>query len=95
MSGIGRLLAMAAYEDMNVSALMHYRLDLGRSNLFILQTKQQEMISERRKMPRQNQGQILFGPNVTFSSLSLALAQGAQIHSTKLTEQFGLRGVSE
>ncbi len=89
MSGIGRLLAMAAYEDMNVSALMHYRLDLGRSNLFILQTKQQEMISERRKMPRQNQGQILFGPNVTFSSLSLALAQGAQIHSTKLTEQFG------
>ena len=87
MSGIGRVLALAPHSNINVSAMMHFRAFFDRQHLFLLQTKSQEDIPERSKLPK-NQGRILFGQQVTFSTMYEALAKGGKIHTTKLTEQF-------
>ncbi len=90
MSGIGRVLALAPHGNINVSAMMHFRAFFDRQHLFLLQTKPQEMIPERSKLPS-NQGRILFGHNVTFSTMYETLSQGGKIHATKLTEQFNFQ----
>ena len=49
--GIGRMLALSPLENVNLSAVMHYRMELGRNNVFIIQSKPQEKVSERVKIP--------------------------------------------
>ncbi|MCA1796049.1 MAG: sodium:proton antiporter, partial [Geobacteraceae bacterium] len=87
MVGLGRMLALSPHEELNMGAAMHYRVDLGVENIFRVQNK-----SPRDKKPNQNlnqaRGTILFGNNVTYSTLKDMLDHGAEIHSTKLTETY-------
>lgn len=94
MSGIGRVLALAPHANINVSAMMHFRAFFDRQHLYLLQTKPQEDLPERSKLPK-NQGRILFGQQVTFSTMYETLAQGGKIHTTKLTEQFSFKTFME
>ena len=86
--GIGRVLALSPHENVNVAAVMHYRLEVGRNNVFMIQSKEQDRVLQRIRMSAQRQAKMLFGSNVTFAYLASVLSQGAKIHTTKLTEQF-------
>jgi len=86
--GIGRMLAMSPYENENVAAVMHYRLELGRSNVYFIQSRRQEKVSKTLQLPISRRGRLLFGKEVTYNSIDSALAGGAEIRSTKLTSQF-------
>ncbi len=90
MSGLGRVLALAPHANINVSAMMHFRAFFDRQHLYLLQTKPQDNLPERSKLPK-NQGRILFGQQVTFSTMYETLAQGGKLHTTKLTEQFNFK----
>ncbi len=95
MAGIGRVLALAPSENINVSALMHFRMYFDRQHLFILQTRHQEGLPERVQLPKRAQGRTLFGTQVTFSSIFANLEQGGKIHTTRLTEQFTFKHFME
>ncbi len=86
--GIGRVLALSPHENVNVAAVMHYRLEVGRNNVFMIRSKPQEKVSQRSRMSAQRQGKMLFGSKVTYAYLASVLSQGAKIRTTKLTEQF-------
>jgi len=93
--GIGRMLALSPSESVNISAVMHYRMELGRNNVFIIQSEPQESVSERLKMPIQRFGKTLFGKNLTYSSMAFALSNGGKIRTTTLTERFGFNDFIE
>jgi NhaP-type Na+/H+ or K+/H+ antiporter len=86
--GIGRMLAMSPHENENVAAIMHYRLELGRSNVYFIQSRRQETAAETLQLPLSRRGRLLFGKDITYSLLDSALTNGAEMRATKITEQF-------
>ncbi len=87
--GIGRVLALSPHESVNVAAAMHYRMEVGRNNVFTIQSKPQEKLSDRARLPAQRQGKILFGSKVTYAYMASALSQGGRIRTTRFTQHFG------
>jgi NhaP-type Na+/H+ or K+/H+ antiporter len=88
LAGIGRMLALSPYEGENVASILHYRQELGRSNIYVVQTRNHEKAGDAMKLPVSRQGKILFGSGVTYRMLARALAEQGEIRTTKLTEQF-------
>ncbi len=87
--GIGRMLALTPLKNFNVASVMHYRMELGPNNVFILQSKNGDKLSEKYKVAPRRRGQALFSSDTTYASLASLFSQGAEIHTTKLTESFG------
>lgn len=86
--GIGSMLAITPHESMNVAAALHYRLELGRHNVFFIQTAPAGKIPDRVTLSHKIHSEILFGRDITYSSLASALTEGGEIRTTKLTPAF-------
>jgi NhaP-type Na+/H+ or K+/H+ antiporter len=89
LTGIGRVLALSPHETINVAAAMHYRLELGPRNVFAVQSKLRENVSERTLFPIRRLSRTMFGSKITHSFLSSVLSRGGSIHATKLSAHFG------
>ena len=87
MVGLGRMLALSPHEELNMGAAMHYRVDLGVENIFRIQNKKPKGQS-RNGAQNHSRGTILFSEEITYASLKEMLDYGAEIHSTKLTENY-------
>ncbi len=88
---IGRVLAVSSHETINVAAAMHYRMELGYNNVFALQSKLRENVSERTLFPIRRLSRTMFGSKITHSFLFSILSRGGRIHSTKLSAHFGFQ----
>jgi len=86
--GIGRMLALSAHENMNVSSMMHYRLELGTNAVFLIQSKVAINRKDERTTAAILRGRTLFGWDVTYGKLAGMLSKGAEIKTTKLTDTF-------
>ena len=87
--GIGRVLALSPHDDVNVAAVMHFRMEVGRNNVFMIQAEPQKKVTQQLRLQARRQAKILFGNKLTYADLASALEQGGEIHTTKLSEQFG------
>ncbi|MEW6427146.1 MAG: sodium:proton antiporter [Thermodesulfobacteriota bacterium] len=87
--GIGRMLGLSPTERLNQLAAMHYRMELGEREVFVLRSRKEEKVAANRRVTGKLRGRTLFGPEVTFARLSEELAGGGEIRTTELTEQFG------
>ncbi|MBU0480751.1 MAG: cation:proton antiporter [Proteobacteria bacterium] len=87
--GIGTLLALSPRGALNSLSCMHYRMELGSDSVFAIQTAaDMEMIEERKAVSRIH-WRVLFGPEITFTSLAKLLTQdGWEVRSTTLSEAF-------
>jgi len=85
--GVGQLLALSAAQEENALALMRYRTEFGAANLYSLQVSAEKETDVKIDKPRF--GQIAFGEDVSYKKLSAMLGEGAEIHSTRLSEEFG------
>jgi len=84
--GIGQLLALSSVHEENVLAAMRYRTEFGSANIYTLQ-----VISEKEgdtKTGKPPVGRIAFGKDVSFTSLSKMLGEGATVRSTGITDEF-------
>ncbi len=88
--GIGRMLAFSDQDSINLAAALHYRMELGKNNVYVLQSQPAEDMSKALRVPASRRGRTLFGPEVTYDLLATAIAGGAQIRTTQLTESFGM-----
>ncbi len=90
MTGIGNMMAISPYKQLNTLATFHF-LDLfGKGHVFglsegDLDQKASHQISEKYKATRK-----LFGPNITFGKLASLLAQGGKLRTTQITANFSL-----
>ncbi len=86
--GIGRMLGLSAHENMNVSSMMHYRLELGANAVFLIQSKVAMNRKDERTTAAILRGRTLFGWDVTYGKLAVMLSKGAEIKTTRLTDTF-------
>jgi hypothetical protein len=85
--GIGQLLALSSVREENALAAMRYRSEFGIANIYSLQVMTEKEGDTKTGKPPV--GQTAFGQDVSYGQLSDMLANGAEIRSTGLTEEFG------
>jgi len=87
--GIGRLFAMSYHPELNTLASMRYRSEFGAAHVHVLLTPRETMGSEKQRIARHIQGQIMFGEDVDIGDLTALMEQGGEIYTTRLTASFG------
>ncbi len=86
--GIGQLLALSSVREENALAAIRYRTEFSSANIYSLQvTSEKEGDTKTGKPPA---GKVAFGTDVSFTQLSTLLGEGAEIRSTRLSEEFDL-----
>jgi hypothetical protein len=93
--GIGRMLGLSAQGDLNVLASLRYRGEFGRNAIYTLQRPGEKGASEKHKIAAHHKGYILFNEEVTYAKLASLFSQEAEIHSTRLTENFSFQQYKE
>lgn len=92
--GIGRLLALSPQDSINTLACIRYRGEFGRHEIFTLPGKTQaddkfqDESQDKYSSADRHKGHILFGKNINYDHLKLAIENGATIRSTVLTKAF-------
>ena len=88
--GIRGVLALFPHEAANVAVAIHYRLEFGADEIYILSSRPEDNRLTANRMSIQNHGKILFGTTASYPTLANDLTRGGQIITTKLTEKFTL-----
>lgn len=88
INGIGKLMAMTTNDDVNSLATLHFAPLFGSSQSYQLMPEDEKLLDAHSRHLR---GRLLFGKDVTHSSLSRQFADGAVVKKTRLTEEYGLK----
>lgn len=85
--GIGRLLALSEFPEINLLACQRYRAEFGRGAIYSIRSDNQELANARSKylLP---EGRLLFGDKANFHRLQAMLNGGARMHKTVLRDQY-------
>lgn len=85
--GTGQLLALSSAQEENALAVARYRAEFGVANIYSLQITTEKEGDTKTGRPRF--GHIAFGEEVSFKKLSAMLGEGAEVRSTRLSDEFG------
>jgi len=88
MSGIGYLLALSEYPEINLLACQHYRTELGPRAIYSIATENQPSVSARSNYAHSAKTRILFGTDVSLQRLMEMFNHHAKIHKTLLTGHY-------
>jgi NhaP-type Na+/H+ or K+/H+ antiporter len=91
--GIGQLLALSSVHQENALATMRYRPEFGIANIYTLQVISEKEGDKRTGRPRV--GHLAFGEEVSFKNLTAMQEGGAEVRSTRLTEEFSLEAYNK
>jgi len=86
--GIGHLLGLSPERANNAVAGMRFGSEFGQHNIFAIRTSADARLSDKHLHGEEHRGQYLFDESLTFSKVSSLLSQGAELRSTRLTEEF-------
>lgn len=93
--GVGGLLAMSHRPAFNALACTRYRSEFGSDKVYAVQTSEEKEASEKEAVTRPLACSHVFGKDVTLAKLASLLSQGAEIHATHLTGEFGYEAFRE
>jgi NhaP-type Na+/H+ or K+/H+ antiporter len=82
--GMGQLLALSPEHHVNALAAMRYEREFGKQGVYLLGADAESGEESAASIP----GQTLFGNDADYKKLLSMLAEGAKIHSTKLSDAF-------
>jgi len=90
LAGIGRLFAMSRNTEMNRLACAYFSRDFGRREVFALPVsiEEGEINSDKHTPSMEMPGRRLFAEDVSLSKLLSYMSRGAEIRTTRLTENF-------
>jgi len=87
--GMGKLMAVSMNNDLNLLAAARYKNEFGVANIFMLSHEDKNKDDSKHTVSKEGKARHLFAKDVTYAKLASLLAQGAQIKTTLLTEEFG------
>lgn len=93
LSEKGRILAMTPNDEVNTLAVQRFIEHFGRAEVYQLAPKGSEE-SEKRSLPREQRGRVLFDARLTYQRLNEAFKVGATVKATPLSEQFTLEDLA-
>jgi NhaP-type Na+/H+ or K+/H+ antiporter len=85
--GIGMLFSLSPQSDLNALATIRFKPEFGKAGVFSLPSKG-EAEEGADKASAERTGRTLFGMDVTYTRLRSLLGEGAEIHSTTLSDNF-------
>ncbi len=88
MAHFGRLLVLSPYRQLNPQVLLHFRDWLGEGNVFGLTEGEQQTRASHRAARAYAQRLVLFGEGQSYGRLAQAMADGAKIKATSLSDSF-------
>lgn len=88
LTSIGKLVASSPMKDLNALASSKYRSELGRNNLFYLNSSAEARASSKHQVSELHRGQVLIDENFTYSRFSNELKKGAKLKTTTLSDEF-------
>ncbi len=91
--GIGHMLALSEYQEINLLACQRYRTEFGRSAIYAIQIENLPSTGARSHFTLSPQGRLLFGADVNIHRLQKMLKKGAKIHKTTLTERHNFQSL--
>ena len=86
--GIGKMLSISPRRGQNAVAGMRYASEFGRHNVYVILTTADTKVSERHQLAVEYRGYVLFGKDLTYQKFASLISQGAEIKSTKLSDEF-------
>jgi CPA1 family monovalent cation:H+ antiporter len=86
--GIGRMLGLSPMAELNALAAQKFRGEFGANGVYTLQTTFDRDAPEKLRIAAEARGYILFGSDITYSSLAARLDEGSELRVTRLTEAF-------
>ncbi|HEY5625797.1 MAG TPA: cation:proton antiporter [Dehalococcoidia bacterium] len=93
LSEKGRILAMTPNDEVNTLAVQHFIEHFGRAEVYQLAPKG-DVENEKRSVPREQRGRLLFDTALTYQRLDEAFKAGATVKATQLSEQFTLEDLA-
>ncbi|RRQ20016.1 cation:proton antiporter [Thiohalobacter thiocyanaticus] len=82
--GLGRLLALSPQREVNALAVVRYRREFGEGNLYTLLSREEG----EKAQDKPEAGYIAFSQELTYQHLAEWISLGAEMHETKLSENF-------
>ncbi|MEX6501217.1 cation:proton antiporter [Pseudomonas zhanjiangensis] len=86
--GIGHLLALSPAGELNTLASMRFRHEFGAHCLFSLASGQESRRSDKHRASDEHRGRALGNQPLTYPQAASRLAQGAELYTTTLTDNF-------
>ncbi len=87
--GVGKMIAVSMNSDLNLLAAARYKNEFGLANIFVLNNEEKNKDESKHAVSKEGKARHLFSKDVSYAKLASLLAQGAQIKTTLLTEEFG------
>lgn len=87
LTGIGHVMGLSPQADLNSLISSHFRSEFGRANVYSIATVTPDE-QERHQASDRHRGATPFGDKVNYALLASRVAQGAQVRSTRLSEQY-------
>ena len=88
LTGIGRLVALTANNEVNSLAALHFSDAFGDRQVFQLPPGEEQRAENG--VPAHLRGRFLFDPQATYANLASKFARGADIKTTNLSSEFDL-----
>ncbi|PPD39333.1 MAG: sodium:proton antiporter [Methylobacter sp.] len=88
MTGIGYLLALSEYPEINLLACQHYRTELEPRAIYSIATENHSSVNTRSHYAHSAKTRILFGTDVSLQRLLEMFNHHAKIHKTLLTGHY-------
>lgn len=93
--GIGHMLAVSEYQEINQLACQRYRTEFGRQAIYTIRTDNNAAGGNLSHFTMPLAGRTLFSENINIQTLHAMLNEGAKIHKTLLTEQYSFQHFSQ
>ncbi len=93
--GIGNLLALSQNDYLNTLAVQRYAHEFGRNRVWSLPPNVDPSASDKVAAATEQRGRTLFGEDVTYARLASWLANGGEIKTTRLSDEFGFEDYLE
>ncbi|MBI2608438.1 MAG: sodium:proton antiporter [Deltaproteobacteria bacterium] len=87
LEGIGKLMALTSNDEVNTLSALHFEDVFGPADIYQLPPERLPQESKE-KIKTHFRGRILFGNKISYSYLSGRFEKGAQLKTTKLTDDF-------
>ncbi len=84
--GVGKMFALTPGSSLNALTCVHYRMELGDSNVFMIKTRDEELPEEKNEAPQPMRWTHLFGNDLTLADLDEKIDLGWVIKTTELDE---------
>jgi NhaP-type Na+/H+ or K+/H+ antiporter len=87
LTGIGRMLGLAPYESINMAAALHYRMEFGRNNVFVLRSGSEKYLGTKKKAPVKRAARLILDGTLSYGDLIALLKKGGEIKTVSYADE--------